>query len=144
MRRMLVLGERVVTDVTSEVAKSGLKTLNPTLVISDLAVGWNILVAEEAVNRAIKVMGVFPHKEVIGNQLHEHHRKSVLRNVNNTLYFHETYYDYLKSPKEYVRWLSNNVDTVFAYVDTSRSSVSHAIMVALEKLGKDVFNAYRK
>lgn len=145
MRRMLVLGEKIVPEITTEsLAKEGLKTLNPTLVLSDLSLGWNILVSEEALKRAIKVMGVFPHKEVLGNKAHMHRRGVLSKEINNSVYFNETYYDYLKNPKPYLLWLSKNVDVVFAYIDPDSSSLSHAIMVALGNLGKDVFNAYRK
>lgn len=144
MNRVLALGEKSLTDedlVRSRITKR-LTALNPSVVFSDLAPGWNLLVAEEAQRMAIPTQGVFPFAEIIGKGDYKPRREAVEKGMRARMSFHENIEGYLNDPQPYFDWLALNVDSVLAYVNPSLSSTQGRLMVALRGLGKTVFNVF--
>ena len=143
-RRVVALGTRDLTAkeyaVVSARAKSGLKTLMPTVVYTDLAPGWNLTVGKESVNLSYTVTGVFPYGEVIGSAVYRSQRMLVYNRMATKLVFEPTYLDYLKNPRPYLEWLVANVDHVLAYVDHDRPTRTLQLVSTLRKAGVDVLN----
>lgn len=142
--RVLVLGEKVVGEEYRTPIEKHLKALGPSLVMSDLAPGWNLMVAEEARKLNIPLMAVMPHTETFGKKAYAAYRKIMLKEATNKIVFNDSYYDFLRNPKPYVRWLSDNVDTILAYIDVDRSSFSHSLMLVLGQNGKRIFNTHKE
>lgn len=142
--RILVLGEKVVDENLRSSVKKHLTALGPSLIMSDFSTGWNFMVSEEARGLNIPVMAVLPHLEVLGNRAYKESRRKLIKESTTKIVFADTYYDFLKNPKPYVKWLLANVDSVLAYLDPSRSSTSHSIMVVLGESGKTIFNTHKE
>lgn len=144
MQRLLALGERKLDgdERIRLLIGKGLESLSPSVVFSDLAPGWNLYVAEEAQNKIIPTYGVFPHAEVLGIKTYKTFRQAAYKATKTKIVFNDTLYSYLKNPEPYVTWLIENVDVVLAYVDESRSSMSHSLMVLLKNRGKKIFNVF--
>jgi hypothetical protein len=142
MHRIIALGDRTIEDTASLrlTIRKKLQALQPTIVFSDLAPGWNILVADEAQKLGISTQGVFPHAETLGTKAYLHYRQEIYKKMRTKIAFNETIFDYYKNPTTYVTWLISNVDTVLACLDPEHSSVSHSLMLALQNRGKQVFN----
>lgn len=142
--RVLVLGEKSIDENLRPSIRNHLTAIGPSLVMSDFAVGWNFMVAEEARKLNMPVMAVLPHLEAVGNKAYRESRRKLIKESTNKIVFGDTYYDFLRDPKPYVVWLRNNVDAVLAYLDPSRSSTSHSIMVVLGESGKTIFNTHKE
>lgn len=142
--RVLLLGEKKFDERMASVAKGSLSSISPSLVMSDLSTGWNLIAAKEAQLLGARVMGVFPHTEVIGSKIYEMDRKEVLKYINTKVAFNDTYFEYLKKPASYFTWVRQHTDVVLAYLNPNVSSVSHSIMIRLKDEGKTVFNLYRE
>lgn len=143
-RRVLALGTRNVIassyDSVSTRARSGIKTLQPTVVYTDLSPGWNLIVGKEAVNLNYSVTGVFPYGEVIGTSEYKSQRALVYNRMYTKLVFESTYIDHLKDSSNYRKWLVKNVDHVLAYLNPDASSYTHQLMVFLRDAGIPVLN----
>lgn len=140
--RVLALGEKVVDDKLESMIRLQLGALSPSLVITDLAPGWNLLVAEKAKELSIPLLGAFPHGEILGKRVYKEARKGLLSYVNTKVVFNETFFLYLKNPKPYVEWLLNNTEVVFAYVDPDSSTLARSIMQVMNQRGKRVINVF--
>jgi hypothetical protein len=90
----------------------------------------------------IPLMAVLPHGELIGGKAYQAARKKLLREVSNKVVFEKDYMAFLKNPVPYTAWVLSYSNAALCYIDVSRSSVSHSIMLSLRKLGKPTHNLH--
>jgi hypothetical protein len=142
--KLIALGEKKLEneEILRELVKGSLYSLKPSLVMSDFENGWGLLVAEEAEALAIPLMGVFPHGEVLGSKAYQAARKKALRGVSNKIVFEKDYMAFLKNPKPYASWVLSYSDAALCYIDLSRSSVAHSVMLSLRRLGRATHNLH--
>lgn len=140
--RVLALGDKDAGEEYRDKIKGQLDALSPSLLLSDLAYGWNLMVAEEAARTNIPILGVFPHEEVIGKPIYKQLRKNVFNNIKTKVVFNDTFFSYLKNPQPYVKWLIGNVDVVYACVDTDTKSLANSILTVLRQQNKRIFNSH--
>lgn len=142
--KMIALGEKKLDneELLREVVKSSLYALKPSLVMTDFGNGWGLLVAEEAQSLGLPMMGVFPHGEIIGSKAYQAARKTISKTVTTNIVFEKDYFSFLKNPAPYVSWVLSHTDSALCYIDTSRSSVSHSLMLSLRRVGRQVHNLH--
>jgi hypothetical protein len=145
--KTIAIGEKNLShdaEAVSVMVRKVLSVLKPRLILSDLSPGWNITVADSAIRYGIPVMGVFPHAEVFGNKAHIHLRNQLLKNINTSIVFSDTYLGFLKAPQEYVKWVLKNTESALCYINTEHSSPSHSLMVACSTAGKTTHNLFKE
>lgn len=138
---LLILGNSSLNKEESsikKIARSGLRAISPSRIITSYAIGWESIVLQEAKNLGIPYIGVLPFPSNNPNY------KEMSKGAHSNLVFNSSKLEYLNNPRTYLVWLDSYVNEVMLYLDPNNTDEVIVKKTVQCLKGKVIRNFYAK
>lgn len=128
-----------------EIAENGLKQIKVTEVISGMALGWDMALAQAAINLNIPLIAAIPFKgqECKWNKKTQEYYNEILTKAKTIEIICEGEYS---SDKMQIRneWMVDHCDVLLSMYDDKKGGGTYNCVMYAKKVGKPMINLYNK